>query len=114
MPFFQNTTATILKYTPSDDYNEYGEKTGTYEETETIPIDFQPLSPQETLKTYGEILQDTYKIYIDIDVDLQSTDRLLIENKMYTILGTPMKMNHLLKPSHIKVNIQLLRDVSLE
>ena len=111
MVFFPNTTATIMRYVKPDDYDEYGEKTGEYQETTIIPIDLQPMSPTESIKEYGEVLQDTFKIYIDSTVDILPEDQLVIDTETYAIIGTPMKMTHLTKPSHIKVNIQKLREV---
>ena len=58
---------------------------------------------------YGKILEDTYKIYFDIDVPV--TDTMIIrrvgEAETYTINGSPSKY-HTLIP-HIKVNVQKQR-----
>lgn len=109
MPFFPNTELIIKKYIASEGYDDYGEKTGEYIESESIPVDFQPLSPQESIKEYGEILQDTYKIYIDLDTEITPQDQIIIDDETYAIIGTPSKMNHFTQPSHIKINIQKLR-----
>ena len=110
MTFFPNTKIKILQYNPSDvECDDYGEVVGGYTETEELDADFQPLSTQESIRDFGEILQDTYKLYLPLDTRIKPQDRILIDGITYAIIGTPMRMNHFIKVSHTKVIIQRFR-----
>ena len=69
---------TLLKrYTYTDQSTGiYGETVQTYEYTDDITVDFQEESNQEIAKEYGVELQNLYKIYADITVELNDTDQL--------------------------------------
>lgn len=110
MTFFPNTTIQILKYNPSDvEYDDYGEAVGGYTLTEELEADFQPLSTSESIRDFGEILTDTYKLYLPLDVELTPQDRIKINETTYAIIGTPMQMNHIKRISHTKVIIKKFR-----
>lgn len=104
MPFFPNTELELWEYKESDtEFNLYGEAELEYKLITTVSCDFQPLSPTDSLKEYGEILQDTYKTYIDLDSPVTDTMicRIVGESDTYKIVGTPVRNNHVL--NHTKL-----------
>lgn len=90
-PFFKNTTIELHTYNGKD---EYGDK--IYKLRETIEADIQPLSTQSSMKLFGKILQDTYNLFIDSTTLIYDTDKLVIENHSYEIIGSIEEWNHLL------------------
>ena len=106
MTFFNNTTVSVLRLELEDSYDDYGELNGEYTTVAEYPCDLQGISPAESMKEYGEILKDTYKIYLQDDADIRPTDRLKIDDTIYSIIGTPTPSNHLLPVSHLKLNIK--------
>lgn len=109
MMFFDNEKVELWKYGGSYTYDDYGEPQKDYSLSDVISADFQPLSPADSLREFGEILQDTYKIYVDSDVEVEPTMILRINNDTYTIKGTPMDNNHFLKTKHKKLVLQKQR-----
>lgn len=105
-PFFVNESMDIYSYQTSD-YDYYGKKS-SYEYKETVEVDIQPYSPTSSLREFGKILQDTYKVYLDKDVEINDTDRLVINNTKYEIIGSVENWNHILIP-HKKILIKKLR-----
>ena len=66
MVYFPNVDIELWDYTESTtEFNPYYEPLKEYSLTNTVPGNFQPMSPNEILKEFGEILTDTYKIIID-------------------------------------------------
>lgn len=106
MVFFPNVELELWEYGESDTYNLYGEAELTYTLVDTVSCDFQPLSTTDSLKEFGEILQDTYKTYLDIKTPITDTMicRVVGEPSTYQVVGTPIRNNHLL--NHIKVILQ--------
>lgn len=110
MVFFPNETLELWEYMESDsEYNVYGEPIAEYELQATVSCDIQPMSPQDNLTSFGKILQDTYKIYLDSNTPITDTMILRItgESATYKIVGSPMNNNHLLK--HKKIIVQKQR-----
>ena len=110
MVFFPNDEVELWEYTEDDEIpNFFGESTESYKYIGTYPCDFQNMSPKDSLQEYGKILEDTYKIYFDVDVPV--TDTMIIRKvgkvETYTINGSP-SVYHTLIP-HIKVNVQRQR-----
>lgn len=106
-PFFPNDTMDIYTYqTNNDDYDYYGCK-NDYVFKETVPVDIQPLSPTSSLREFGKILQDTYKVILSIDVEINDTDKLIINNIEYEIVGSVSTWNHVLP--HKELLIKKLR-----
>lgn len=104
MPFFPNVMLELWEYRESDtDFNPYGEAELEYYQVDIVSCDFQPLSPTDSLKEYGEILQDTYKTYIDLDSPVTDTMifRIQGEQETYKVVGTPIRNNHVL--NHTKL-----------
>ena len=110
MILFPDNQIELWEYTENtEELNWWGETTPQYNYIGTYKCDFQNLSPKDSQQTYGEILEDTYKIYLPIDTPITPTMILRIPNEQdtYTIKGTPQKYTHLLP--HIKLTIQKQR-----
>lgn len=106
-PFFPNETMDIYTHqTINDDYDYYGSK-NDHVFKETVPVDMQPLSPTSSLREFGKILQDTYKVILDIEVEITDTDKLIINNIEYEIVGSVDTWNHVLP--HKEILIRKLR-----
>ena len=109
MVFFPNQELELWDYEESTtEFNSYLEPKKEYSLEDTIPCDFQPMSPNETLREFGEILEDTYKIYInqDVDVNPKMVLRIKGETDTYEITGTPINNNHLRIVKHKKIIVQ--------
>ena len=112
MVFFPNEKLELWEYSESTtEFNSYLEPKKEYTLTTTIPCDFQVMTPKESLKEFGEIIEDTYKIYIDINVNITSSMILRIQGKTDTfeIIGTPVTNNHLLPVQHQKIFVKKQR-----
>ena len=112
MVFFPNQELELWRYAESTtEFNPYLEPKKEYHLIETIPCDFQVMGPNETLREFGEILEDTYKIYIDYDVELTHDMVLRIKGEpdTYKITGTPITNNHLLPVHHKKLVVKKQR-----
>lgn len=108
MVFFPNERLELWEYYENENIlNGYGEPKPEYNFVGVYECDFQPMTPKDSLKEYGEILEDGYKIYLNIDVPITSSMILRLEGKpeTYTIVGTPIRNNHNIV-SHIKVVVQ--------
>lgn len=97
----------LWEYTEEEDIpNFFGETSVSYNYIGSYMGDFQNSSPSDRLEEYGKTLEDTYKIYFDVDVPV--TDTMIIrkegEKDTYTIKGSPQHYNTLIP--HIKVNLQ--------
>ena len=105
MVFFPNEKLELFEYTETSELNSYLEPKMEYVYSTTVPCDFQPMSPSDQIKEFGELLEDTYKIYIDSKTPIDSSMILRLEGKTdtYEITGTIMDNNHLLPVQHIKV-----------
>ena len=105
-PFFPNETMDIYTYNDSQEYDYYG-KINDYVLSSSVEVDMQPLSPTSSLREFGKILQDTYKVILDINVEISDTDRLVINNIEYEIVGSVSTWNHVLP--HKEILIRKLR-----
>ena len=95
-PFFPNEEMDIYTLADNnDDYDYYGAK-NEYVYKETIPVDIQPLSPTSSLREFGKILQDTYRVIFNIDVEIKDTDQLQINDTKFEIVGSVDTWNHVL------------------
>lgn len=106
MVFFANEQLELWEYSESTtEFNAYLEPKKEYTLQKTIPCDFQVMTPKESLKEFGELREDTYKIYIDITEDVDSSMILRLKGKTdtYQIVGTPINNNHLLPVQHKKI-----------
>ena len=106
-PFFPNVTIDIYTYqSNNDEYDYYGKKT-EYVFKQSVEADMQPLSPTSSLREFGKILQDTYKVILNINTEITDTDQLVINNEKYEIVGSVSTWNHVLP--HKEILIKKLR-----
>ena len=97
----------IFSYTDSLVKDAYGNFKKEYIYRETVPVDFQASSRRDKLTEAGEILQDTYKIYLDVNVTVNSNDIFKDEDgNTYTIIGTPIVNNRFKLTKHKKIEVQ--------
>lgn len=95
-PFFPNEEMDIYTLSDNqDDYDYYGKK-NEYVYKETVQVDIQPLSPTSSLREFGKILQDTYKVIFDINVEINDKDQLLINDTKFEIIGSISTWNHVI------------------
>ena len=112
MVFFPNQYLELFEYTETSELNSYLEPKHEYTYLTTIPCDFQSMNPNESIKEFGEIREDTYKIYVDVNAPVTSSMILRIEGEpdTYEITGTVINNNHL-RPivQHKKIIVQKQR-----
>lgn len=103
--FFPNATVEI--YEETQDAEQFGadEYTG---ETKSGPVlqstvqgDFQPLSPGQSLKEFGTVIQGTYRLFLDVGTQITADSKVKIDGQFYKVQGDPMVRNSLIP--HIKV-----------
>ncbi|WP_458456211.1 hypothetical protein [Methanobrevibacter sp.] len=105
-PFFPNEEMDIYTLQANDnDYDYYGAK-NEYVYKETIQVDIQPLSPTSSLREFGKILQDTYKVIFNIDTEISDTDQLRINDTKFEIVGSISTWNHVLPHKEILIKKQ--------
>lgn len=105
--YFPNTTMQIFTYTDLSETDAYGNSKKGYVYRETVNVDFQASSRRDTLTEAGELLQDTYKIYLDVNVEVNTNDIFKDEEgNTYTIIGTPILNNRFKITKHKKVELQ--------
>ena len=111
MVFFPNQELELYEYVETSELNSYLEPKKEYQLHSTVPCDFQPMTPNESLREFGEILEDTYKIYVDVNVPVVSSMILKIKGQQdtYEITGTPIQNNHLPEVQHIKLIVKKQR-----
>lgn len=111
MVFFKNEMLELWDYSENDNIpNFFGETTSEYNYVGTYPCDFQTMTPKDSMNEFGKVLEDGYKIYLDIDVPVNDKMILRLEGKVetYSITGTPIINNHNIIP-HIKLVVQKQR-----
>ena len=105
-PFFINATIELYDYTEKEEYDVYGEPIVSYEKVGEYPCDWQTLSTRDSQLMFGKILNDTFKIFLDINVPVN--DKMLIRRKgTYMVIGSPQKYEHFLR--HQELTIQRTR-----
>ena len=93
MVYYPNMSMDICTYTDTVEMDAYGNPVKGYVYRETVPGDFQPSSRNDRLTEAGELLQDTYRLYLDVNVDVDPTDIFRDpEGNTYTIIGTPISL----------------------
>ncbi|WP_296789918.1 hypothetical protein [uncultured Methanobrevibacter sp.] len=112
MVYFPNVELELYEYTDSlTEFNSYYEPLREYTLKETVPCNFQPMTPNDSLKEFGEILTDTYKAIIDSNVEVNP--RMLVKVKgepdTYEITGTPMVNTHFTPTRHTKLVLKKQR-----
>lgn len=108
MVFFPNEQLELWEYTETEELDSYLEPKKQYCLKKTIPCDFQSMTPKESIKEFGEIREDTYKIYINLNepVDNSTVLRIQGETSTYEITGTVIRNNHLPMVNHQKIIVQ--------
>jgi hypothetical protein len=97
----------IFSYTDLEESDAYGNSKKGYVYRETVPVDFQASSRRDKLTEAGEILQDAYKIYVDVNVEINPNDIFRDpDGNTYTIIGTPIANNRFNSTKHKKVELQ--------
>lgn len=111
MVFFPNQKLELFEYTETSELNSYLEPKHEYVYQSTVPCDFQSMTPNESIQEFGEVKEDTYKIYIDQNVPITSSMILRIEGEVdtYEITGTVINNNHLPIVQHKKIIVQKQR-----
>ena len=105
--YFPNTTMQIFTYTDLPETDAYGNSKKGYVYRETVPVDFQASSRRDKLTEAGELLQDTYKIYLDVNVEVHANDIFRDpEGNTYTVIGTPIFNNRFKITKHKKIELQ--------
>ena len=105
-PFFPNEEMDIYILQDNEDSYDYYGATNEYAYKETISVDIQPLSPTSSLREFGKILQDTYKVIFDINVEIDDTAQLRINNTKYEIIGSISTWNHVLPHKEMLIRKQ--------
>lgn len=107
MAYYPNIDMDICSYTDTEEVDAYGNPVKAYMYRETIKVDFQPSSRNDRLTEAGEILQDTYRMYLDVTVTVDPTDIFRdSDGETYTIIGTPILNNRFRVTQHKRVEVQ--------
>ena len=107
MVYFPNMEMDICSYSDTETTDAYGNPIKGYIYRETVQVDFQTGSRNDRLTEAGELLQDTYKIILDVNVALDATDILRDpDGNTYTVIGTPVCNNRFSVTSHKVVTVQ--------
>lgn len=94
--FFNNTNIQLFEYVELDEEDFFGEK-HEYRFKGEYNVDIQPVTPSSSQEIFGRIVQDTYKIYLNIDVPISDTDLIKVPDfGTFEIIGSVEKWNHLL------------------
>ena len=107
MVFFPNKQVELWEYTETSEYDIYGEPIVTYSKVGTYDADVQVKSNSETYKDFGQILEDHYEIFFNLNVPLTNSMILKFDNQTYEIIGSVMVYDHILK--YKKVDVQKQR-----
>ena len=104
MIFFKNKKIEIWQLEKTNTYDKYSDEyKKEYQLKDTINVDFQNLSVAENMKEFGEILQDTYKIYTEHNIPNTAILRIKGEKDTYEIKGSKQKNNHFKQTAHNKL-----------
>ena len=107
MVYYPNINMDICSYTDTEQTDAYGNPIKAYVYRETIPVDFQPSTRNDRLTEAGEILQDTYRLYLDVSIQVDPTDIFRDpEGNTYTVIGTPILNNRFSVTQHKRVEVQ--------
>ena len=112
MVYFPNEQLELYSYRESEsEFNSYYEPIKEYYLSNTVPCNIQPLSPNDSLKEFGEILTDSFKVIIDSDVEVSPSMIIRIKGnpETYEIQGTPMVNTHFTPTKHTKIILKKQR-----
>lgn len=108
--FFKPDNVELWAYTESNTVNMYGEPEVTYTLIGTYPCDFQPINAADTVKEFGKLLEDTYRIFLDYNVPVNDKMilRIVGSSDTYELIGSPsIFKTTILK--HIELTVQKQR-----
>ncbi len=106
MTYFTNTTMEFWEPYESEEYDVYTDTNLTkYRLTTTSSVDFQPYTPKESIRDFGKILQNTFKVYTDVNCSDNCILRIKDDTLTYSITGSPQVNNHFTATSHHKIII---------
>lgn len=107
MVYYPNMEIDICSYSDTEILDAYGNPEKAYVYRETVHVDLQPSSRNDRLTEAGEILQDTYRMYLDVTVTVDPTDIFRDhEGNTYTIIGTPITNDRFAITQHKRVEVQ--------
>ena len=109
MVYFPNTVIELFETVDSEvKKDSYWEPNKDYVFVCECDCDFQAMTPKDTLNEFGEVLEDTYKLYIPLDVEITSSMLVRVKGEPYTyeITGTPIVNNRFGITEHKKVIVQ--------
>lgn len=107
MVYYPNMSMDICSYTDTEQTDAYGNPRKGYVYRETVPVDFQSGSRNDRLTEAGELLQDIYKIYLDVNISVAPTDIFRdSDGNTYTVIGTPIVNNRFVVTQHKLVEVQ--------
>ena len=112
LPYFPNVNLELWDYTESQDqFNTYYEPVREYALCGVYPANFQPMSSSDSLKEFGEVLTDTYKVNLDhaVPVNPRMLVRIVGEEDTYEIVGTPMRNTRFISTRHVKIIVKKQR-----
>jgi hypothetical protein len=90
----------------SEEYDPYTDSNITKYKMKTVSeVDMQPYTPKESIREFGKILQNTFKIYTNIKCSENCILRISEDNVTYSIVGSPQYNNHFNKTTHYKLII---------
>lgn len=93
-PFFKNANIELYSYDEQSEEDFFGEK-HEYHIKGSYPADVQPLSPESSQRVFGKILQDTYKVLLNMNVPIEDTDLIKIPDMgTFEIVGSVETWNH--------------------
>lgn len=106
MSFFPSTVVTLFEEVEDPKIcgtDGYGRPLKCLVEQGSVMGDFQPMSPSEAQKEFGEMVQGMYKLYLDYGVTITSKYKVQVEGYegYFQVKGEPMQRNTLIP--HVKV-----------
>lgn len=108
--FFKSDTVELWDYTETETVNVYGEPEVSYNLIGSYPCNFQPITVNDSIKEFGKVLEDTYRIFLEHNVPVTSKMILKIvgQEDTYEVIGSPsIFKTTILK--HIEVTVQKQR-----
>lgn len=107
MVYFPNTTLKQYSYSESSVLDDYGNPTESYVYLRDVRVDFQQASEKDRLTSAGELLQDVYRIFMDVSLSVEPNDIFMDdEGDTYTIIGSPVMNNRFVATQHKKIIVQ--------
>ena len=111
MPFFPNEVLEIYKYNESTELNPYKEPVTEYVYVTSVSCDFQTAGTNDVNLESGDILTDTYKVYIPATVKIMEGMKFKLKGKphTYTLVGHEIINTHFTPTKHLKLILHVDR-----